>query len=180
MHRSPARSQSRGLTLVEACIGLSVLGVLAATAAPSFEGSRQRVVVEGLAAEVATDLRYVRSEAVSRNQGVRISFYPSGSGQCYVIHTGDRSQCSCGDGGVAQCGGDAELIKSGYDGGARGVALVANVGSMLFNPGNGTTVPGGTVCMVSASGSEVRHVVSIMGRVRTCTPPLRGTPCGAC
>lgn len=180
MHRTPARSLSRGLTLVEACIGMSIAGILAATALPSFEASRQTAVVEGLAGEVGTDLRYVRSEAVSRNQGVRISFYAAGAGQCYVIHTGERSQCSCGDSGPAQCSGDAVLIKSGHDSHAKGVVLAANVDSMLFNPANGTTVPGGTVCMVAPSGREMRHVVSMMGRVRTCVPQRAGTACGAC
>ena len=178
-HRSP-RSLSRGLTLIECCIGVSVAGILVASALPSFDASRQKRALEGLAAEVATDLRYVRSEAVVRNEGVRISFYTTAGGaQCYVVHTGDRAQCSCADGGVAQCQGEAQLIKSGYDG-ARGVALVANVQSMLFTPGNGTTVPGGTVCMATPSGRELRHVVSIMGRVRTCEPRTQGTPCGAC
>ena len=76
--------------------------------------------------------------------------------------------------------GDAVMIKAGRHIDDKGVRLVANVESMLFNPGNGTAVPGGTVCMATPSGRELRHVVSLMGRVRTCRPTAAGTPCGSC
>jgi type IV fimbrial biogenesis protein FimT len=52
---------------------------------------------------------------------------------------------------------------------AGGVNVIANVASMRFDQTNGTVSPAGTI-RVATNGSEVRHVVNIMGRVRSCSP----------
>jgi type IV fimbrial biogenesis protein FimT len=41
---------------------------------------------------------------------------------------------------------------------------------VLFDPMHGTSTPTGTVRVVGAGGHEVRHVINVMGRVRTCSP----------
>jgi type IV fimbrial biogenesis protein FimT len=63
---------------------------------------------------------------------------------------------------------------------ARGVQVVSNVLSLRFDSTNGTTSPTGTVCTVPGSGRSVHHVVSLMGRVRTCSPAAAGAPCALC
>ena len=128
----------------------------------------------------ALDLRYVRSEAVARNEGVRVSFYNGSAGQCYAIHTGSRSDCRCDSAGLAQCVNGAVLLKSVFQPASQPVKVVANVGSMLFNADNGTTVPGGTICVVPPTGKDVRHTVNIMGRVKSCSRAVPNTGCGAC
>jgi type IV fimbrial biogenesis protein FimT len=35
---------------------------------------------------------------------------------------------------------------------------------------HGTSTPTGTVRVIGANGRELRHVVNVMGRVRTCSP----------
>lgn len=87
-----------------------------------------------------------------------------------VIHTGSTADCSCDGGGVAQCTNNAALIKSNYFPASRGVSVAANVASMRFDQTNGTVSPAGTVRLTASTGQEVRHVVNIMGRVRTCSP----------
>jgi type IV fimbrial biogenesis protein FimT len=175
-----ARRAQRGVTLIEACIGLAVAGVLLGTAAPSFVASGERRMAEGLAGELAIDLRYVRSEAVARNEGVRVSYFSAVGGQCYLIHTGARSDCVCDGVGAPSCGGTAVLLKGVFQPADQPVKLVANVNTMLFNADSGTTVPGGTICVVPRSGKEVRHTVNIMGRVKTCTVPVGSGSCQAC
>jgi type IV fimbrial biogenesis protein FimT len=166
----------RGVSMIEASIVLAITGILAGTALPSFKDSLDKRHVEGLSSEVGTDLRYARSEAVARNTGVRVSFYQG----CYVVHTGNRSDCHCDGQGPGVCTGDAVALKTVSSASARGVQIVSNVSSMRFDPSHGTTSPTGTVCTVPSSGRSVHHVVSIMGRVRTCSPAAAGAPCAPC
>ena len=167
-------SQQRGVTMIEACITLAIAGILAGSALPSFKDSLDKRKVEGISSEVGTDLRYARSEAVARNTGVRVSFHQG----CYVVHTGSRDDCQCDGQGPAICSGDAVALKTVSA--SSGVQVVANVSSLRFDPINGTTSPTGTVCTAPASGRSVHHVVSLMGRVRTCSPVAAGAPCAPC
>ncbi len=167
-------SKQRGVTMIEACITLAIAGILAGSALPSFKDSLDKRKVEGISSEAGTDLRYARSEAVARNTGVRVSFFQG----CYVVHTGSRADCVCNGQGPAVCTGDAVALKTVSA--SSGVQVVANVSSLRFDPSHGTTSPTGTVCTVPASGRSVHHVVSIMGRVRTCSPPVPGAPCAPC
>ena len=50
------------------------------------------------------------------------------------------------------------------------VSLLANVGSVLFDPLHGTISPTGTLRLVGTDARAVHHVVNIMGRVRSCSP----------
>jgi type IV fimbrial biogenesis protein FimT len=50
------------------------------------------------------------------------------------------------------------------------VLVQANVASILFDPMHGTSTPTGTVRVIGSNGRELRHVVNVMGRVRTCSP----------
>jgi type IV fimbrial biogenesis protein FimT len=169
-------SQQRGVTMIEACITLAIASILAGSALPSFKDSLDKRKVEGISSEVGTDLRYARSEAVARNTGVRVSFHQG----CYVVHTGSRDDCRCDGQGPAVCTGDAVALKTVNSAQTRGVQVVANVSSLRFDPTNGTTSPTGTVCTVPANGRSVHHVVSLMGRVRICSPVAVSAPCAPC
>lgn len=162
----------RGTTLVEACCAVSIAAAVAGAVVPSFDTLRLRRTVEGVAAEVATDLHFARTEAVSRRVGVSWTLrdVPAG-GTCAVIHTGDPAHCECAADGVAACGADSTVIKSTYFLPSGRVSVAANVGSMRFHADSGTTTPAGTVRIaVPGGGPAVHHVVNIMGRVRSCSP----------
>lgn len=160
----------RGLSLVELCTAVAVASILAGTALPSFKDSFRKRVFDGTAAQLATDLQFARSEAIARNQGVRVSFHAMPDASCMVIHTGATSDCGCSDAGVAQCRAGAVLIKSSYFAATNGVGVTASVPSMRFDSTLGTVAPAGTVKVARADGPSVHHVVNIMGRVRTCSP----------
>jgi type IV fimbrial biogenesis protein FimT len=162
--------QQRGLTLVEACTTLAIASILVGTAAPSFIESFKKRVLEGSTGELATDLYLARREAVSRRQGVRVSFHAVASGSCMVIHTGSTADCACDAGGAAQCTNGATLVKNSFLPASRGVNVTANVASIRFDPTYGTATPAGTLTIASASGPSVRHVVNVMGRLRTSSP----------
>lgn len=171
MQRNSFPSFQRGLTLIEMCTVVAIASVLAGTAAPSLIDSTKKRVLDGSVGELATDIYLARSEAVTRQQGVRVSFHSVASGSCMVIHTGSTADCGCDADGVAQCTNGASLVKAAFYPSSRGVSVTANVASMRFDQNNGTVTPAGTVRVTATStGSEVRHVVNIMGRVRTCSP----------
>ena len=160
----------RGYTLTEATAAGAILALLACLALPSFNGLIARQRLAGLAAQVATDIQFTRSASVWRNEPLRLSFYSPAGSSCYVVHTGNRQQCTCAaDTGTALCTGDAAALKAVAVPASTGLAVQANVNSMLFDPLHGTSTPAGTLRVVSAAGS-IHHIVNVLGRVRTCTP----------
>ena len=170
MHSSPSSRSQRGITLVESMIVVAVSAVVLGTAAPSFRQMSARHQVEGPATELASNLLFARSEAISRNESVRVTFQTPAAGACYVVHTGDADDCVCSGSGPAQCSNGAREIKTVLLPASRPVTVQSNVGSMLFHPVRGTITPAGTVKVLGASGYAIHHVVNLMGRVRSCAP----------
>lgn len=169
MQRKSFPSTQRGLTLIEGCVTLAIVSILAGTALPSFKETNKKRVLDGSVTEMATDLFLARSEATAHQEGVRVSFHTVTTGSCMLIHTGATADCGCNSSGVAQCVNGATLIKGNYYAQSHGVALAANVASIRFDPTHGMATPTGTIRLTTAGGQEVRHVVNITGRVRSCS-----------
>jgi type IV fimbrial biogenesis protein FimT len=171
MHANHATTgtRQRGLTLVELCTTCALAAVLVGTAAPSYRNLITRKALEGRSTELAADLQFARTEAVSRNVGVRVSFRADASGSCYAVHTGAANACSCG-GGATTCSAGAIAIKSVHLPASGPVRLQANVNSMLFDPLRGTVTPTGTLRLTDTQGRAIHQVVNVMGRARTCSP----------
>ena len=164
------RRLQRGITLLECCICLSILCILVGSAVPSFASMLDLQRLRGMSATLVGDLHLMRSEAIVRNADVRMSFHAAGGGSCYVVHTGPASACSCTGAGQAQCSGGQALLLSARHWQAQGAQQVAaNVNSILFDPRVGTASPGGTVRLTDSAGREIRHIVNLRGRVRTCS-----------
>jgi type IV fimbrial biogenesis protein FimT len=169
------RVQPQGWTLVELIAMLAVLAILAAAALPSFAGLLMRRHLEGVAAQVGTDLQYLRTEAVARNAVVNMAFRSGAQGSCYVIHTGAPGGCSCDGNQPPSCtSGSAQAIRHAGFAADSPVQVLANVALLRVDPRHGTVSPTGTVRVTAGDGSAVHHVVSILGRVRTCAPGGRG------
>ena len=163
-------AKQQGLSLVEVTVAMAVAVVLAGTAAPSlfdFIGTRR---LEAAATQLASDIQFVRSDAVARNQPVRLSFFNSADGSCYVIHTGAAAQCSCAATGPAVCTGGALQLKTVQLAARDRVSVQANTASLLVDPLHGTVSPTATLRVLGANGRAVHHVVNVMGRVRSCSP----------
>jgi len=170
MTRHQLARRTRGFSLVEACVTVSVLAVILGSVAPSFAQLRQKVEIEGVANQLETDIQFARSEAVSRAEPLRLTFASSAGASCYVIHTGDAGDCRCGDNGRTDCAADAQELKTVLLPASGRVRMQSNARSMLFDGTRGTVSPTGTVRVIGSDGRALHQVVNVMGRVRTCSP----------
>lgn len=167
MRRTPWQC---GVTLVEMAVVMSIVAVTLGTVAPGLRDLLDRRRLDGAATRLAADLQRVRTEAVARNQPVRISFHVLPDASCWIVHTGLSSQCDCRGDGPATCRGDARQIKTVRLLAEDRVGLQANMGSIVFDPLHGTGTPTGTLRLTGRDGRAIHHVVNVMGRVRSCSP----------
>ena len=174
------RTRQAGLTLIEMASTLVVVRVTLSAALPSFQQARERRHLDGAAAQLATDLRHARSMAVARGSNLRFAVQQGVLGSCTMVHTGAAADCRCAADGTAVCRNGAQALQvSGFP--TTGLVQVsANSASMLLEADRGTVTPTGTLRVQAASGRAVHQVVSLMGRVRACSPggsALGYTPC---
>ena len=171
-HSAPAtkRTAQRGFTLIESAIAMVVTAIVAAAAAPGLRDVLDARRLDGTAASLAADLRFVRTEAMARQRPLRLSVRANAQASCWIVHTGAASECTCGAGGAAVCIGTASAIKSVLLSSAERLSITGNVGSIVFDPLHGTSTPAGTLRLVTANGRAIHHIVNVVGRVRTCSP----------
>ena len=167
-----------GFTLVESLMVLAVTAIVLGAAAPHFGAALERRHLEGASAQLETDIQFARSAAGARNHTLRIAFTSQAGGSCYIVHTGRANDCRCTPEGQAVCQGAAMPIRTAAFAVGGPLQLRSNVGAMIFDPAVGTVTPTGTLRFTGRQGHEVRLIVNIMGRVRSCTPSpdLRGYP----
>lgn len=164
-------ARAGGFTLVECACALGIVAALLAMALPGLNDLLQHRRLEGASRQLEADLQHLRSEAVARQSALRIRFQHDEHASCYVVHAGPSGSCNClaGDEPVCTPAGSAlhqQRLKH-----ADGLNLSANVGAMLVDPRLGTFSPAGSIQIESVAGRAIRHVVNILGRVRTCVPP---------
>ena len=178
-----ADRRPRGFTLIELMVTVALAAVLATLVAPSFSSFLAKRRVEGVAAELATDLQYARSEAVSRNMEVRVTFGPN----CYVVHLASATSASCTQSGGASVTPSSALIKSSAvaPGAPVAVTRAASLASFTFDPviGAAANDVGATPGVVEVASTTspawtLQLRVSTQGRVKTCSPSGTGYVAG--
>jgi len=162
----------RGVTLIEASVVAAIGAITVSSAAPGFKQFIEKQRLDGIAAQLATDIQFTRAESVMRNTGLRLSVQSHAWGACYVIHSGAADQCTCKASGPAECTGGALALKTVALPAADKLTIESNVSSILFDPMHGTSTPAGTFKVIASSRRAVHHVVNLMGRVRTCSPKV--------
>lgn len=164
-------SRARGFTLIETSAALAIAATLAAVALPGFGPMVERRKVEGTAAQLASDLQFLRSEAVARNRPLRIRFEPQADGgSCYMLQVERTSECSCADAAQGRCEAEATPIKAVLLPASGRLRIEANVQSIVYDPAYGTSTPAATLRVQGPGGTTLHQVVNMMGRVRTCAP----------
>ncbi len=178
-NRRASRLQTRGVSLVESCVVMALMGILASSALPSMQSLIATRRIDGMATQLAADIQFARSEAVARNQPIRLSIHAG----CYVVHTGAAADCHCADrhdNQPAACSGNARQIKTVGWAAGDAVRVQANVRSVAFEPMLGTASPTGTLRVVGTQERAVHQVVNLMGRVRSCSPQAAVSGYRAC
>jgi type IV fimbrial biogenesis protein FimT len=176
---STARRE-RGVTLTECCVSIAIAALVLMIALPAFSEILRKRHLEGRASELSADLQLLRTEAVARNVVARITVSTDERGDCYVLHTGDAGACQCQGEGPAACDAGAQAIKSVLLPASGPVRLTSEVSSTGIHPVRGNAVSMNTFTLTDRQGREVRHAISFLGRVKSCTTSAslsRHVPC---
>lgn len=163
----PVRPE-RGTSLVEALMALAIAGIVASTVAPSMVELQDRKRLEGAAAELRTELLYARSLAVERQRTVRFGFGQTATQSCYVIHTGGPGACTCSAQG-ASCAGNAEALRNTSFSTSSRLRVSSNSASLAIDAVQGTVTPTATIELRNSRAQNLKLVINIVGRVRSCT-----------
>ena len=166
--RDTGKRRQHGLTLLELAIVVAITAIVAATAAPSFTALIDARRLDSAATRLAADIQLARSEAIARNQPLRLSLFTGAGASCWIVHSGAPADCRCSADAGAVCG--ARIVKAVVLANNERVSVAGNVASIVFDPLHGTSTPTGTLRLVGARGSAVHHVVNVVGRVRSCSP----------
>jgi type IV fimbrial biogenesis protein FimT len=175
----------RGVTLIEMVVVIAILGVLIALAAPSMRSMMARQRVQGVNAELVTDLQMARAEVAKRSGAstlVAITFGGNGQMSCYTLHTTPTAgiTCDCTRApGTACTAAGTEEIKTVQLSRATGVAVAAGGGQIVFAPPQGLAAPANLVIDVQDTTSgQLRTTINALGRPAVCSPDgsIAGVP----
>ncbi|MFO1329096.1 MAG: GspH/FimT family pseudopilin [Rubrivivax sp.] len=164
-----SRRRQTGITLVEQLVTASIAGVLAVSSLPGLDEAKTRRRLEGTAAQLESELQFARSSAVARGETVRVAFFDTAAGSCYVIHTGRPRDCRCEVDGSAQCTDGAQVVRSVGFVAADGMRVSSSADQVGFDADHGTATPTTTVQLQNRRGDALRLIVNVMGRIRSCS-----------
>ena len=151
-----------GVTLVGMCVALGVSATLLGKAIPAMTGAQQHQQLRAEADQLRADILETRQQAVTQGRDLRLHV----ENACYIVHDGAPNSCHCdATRHEAVCKGEAQVHKLQWT----KVSLASNVNKDLnFSGQHGTVSPTASLTLRARSGEELRQVIAITGRVRTC------------
>lgn len=159
-----------GASLVEQLLSTVLAGLLVLLVLPGLMEAKDKRRLESLVAQIETELQFARSESVARGETVRVGFVNSAAGSCSVVFAGSPRQCTCLPDGRAQCQGDSAVLRSVALAASDRISMTSSAREIGFDPTHGTVTPTTTLRLENPRGDRVNLVVSIVGRLRTCSP----------
>lgn len=163
------RRRHRGFTIIEVMVTVVIAGILLTLALPAFNDMMARRRLEGQSNELVTDLSYAKSEAVQRNQNVRV--ITGGGGACYIVAAWPApaaGSCNCAAAPGSRCSGGPTELKTVS---LTSNATVTNGVTFDFEPVRGTLQSATAASAVVAMGVR-NYTVSVAanGRIASLTP----------
>lgn len=161
---------TRGFTMIELIIGMAIMAILMALAAPNFSTWIQNSRIRGVAESIVNGLQLARSEAVMRNAEVEFTF-TSGSGWrigCRIVTATcpesiqSRAEGEGATGAITVDALDGTPIRFDSLGRLDVAALAAGATSARINI-DSSALP-------AAQSRDLRVTVTVAGGVRMCDP----------
>lgn len=179
-HLTASRTSQPGVTLIELMITLFIMAVLLTFALPAFTELLAESRLKAATSALYLKLYQARSEAIKRNQRMRVTFMVSDGGAtwCYGMKT--DAACDCTVAGSCQIDGAEKTVNSTEFPGV-GIDLHISAPGDHFTFENIRWITAGTFGHVRfnmADGGQTRIIVSRMGRVRLCSPAGSGNIAG--
>jgi len=190
--RTRPAGQRAGFTLVELMVVVAILSVLVAIALPSARDFVARKRLEGIAQELATDLRLLKSNQIQNRplSGTSINFGSAAGRLCYILYArgnGRVEHCNCGLSAETMCGaagafGRPVPIRQVDIPTSTGITLTATPSSLTVDGYNGLprsnptirislSRPGAGEIVVSTNPAGMTTVCSVsgaFGAIRPC------------
>jgi type IV fimbrial biogenesis protein FimT len=158
-----------GFTLVEMLVIISILAILAAMAAPSFNSLFDSSRVKRAAETASAFLVNAKSQSIKMNRNVAAVVSGSGTSWCIgmVEMVDDDTTCDCATAGSCQIEGVDRVLDGAI---FKGVELNGpdDGHAFEFRPLRKTVSGNETIELASEDGVAFHIVVSPVGRVRIC------------
>ena len=182
-----AKARSTGISLVEVVVVVSIIGILAALAFPSFTEMFGRSRLRSSAEQIRADLNLARSEALKRNKTIVIAFKVNAdSTWCYGLKALVACDCTVTDTSASNfCqldsdAGGAGIATTVSSDSYRGITFSGTPfgGNLFFSSVRPTLTASSATLASNNTGASIRVVASGLGRVRFCSPDgsLSGYP----
>lgn len=162
---------TQGFTLIEMMVTVAVLAIIVSIAAPSFNGFFDRYRVKRAADTLSAFLINAKSEAIKRNKNV--SAVITGSGTSWCVGMTENATCDCTANNDCQIDGADRVMNSTSFKGVKWLAP-ASTHAFEFKTQRGAVTGFNTVQLESANGSKLNVVVSMVGRIKLCSPSGTG------
>ncbi|WP_276320104.1 GspH/FimT family pseudopilin [Parasulfuritortus cantonensis] len=172
-HLQQPGSRQYGFTLVELIVTVTVIGVLATLAVPSFTKSVEKRRLVAAAEAVYDQVQFARTESLKQARDLLVDATTDGStGWCVGI-SANTGGCNCSTTGscVITQGTTGNIEKTLKSENFTNVRMTNSSFECVFNRLRGT-LEGATQTFVlkSPSDMEIRVTVSALGVVRVCSP----------
>ncbi|MFT6985880.1 MAG: type IV fimbrial biogenesis protein FimT [Psychromonas sp.] len=155
-HRLPF---SKGLTLIELLVAVSVIAILLAIGIPSYKTFFDRDRLEGGATALYFMLNLSKTESIKRNSDIYLKI-TAGNDWCVGSNEGD-AVCDCNSKGSC----DAAISHNEY----KNLTLLSNYSVPYYDRVRGSfNEPNGLFKLRSESAGEIRLNVNFLGSVRIC------------
>lgn len=167
--------QVYGVTMVELLVAVIIVGVILTLAVPAFNDLIARERLRGVNDQLVVDFKYARSEAIQRNEPVRVDFRSDGALSCYSVYAvtvGGNCDCLLG---AEQClageyGASLVLLKLVQMPSSAGVSMSTDVGSTTIYPTRALHTRSMAITLRSVRGPQLITTVTDRGTIATCSP----------